>query len=34
MSDVSANREKIKKNKKRIFEIDSQVITNKKMIYG
>ena len=34
MSDVSANREAIKKNKKRIFEIDSKVMTNKTMIYA
>ena len=34
MSDVSVNKEAIKKNKKRIFEIDSEVMTNKTMIYA
>ena len=34
MSNVSVNKEAIKKNKKRIFEIDSEVMTNKTMIYA
>ena len=34
MSDVSINKEAIRENRKRIFKIDSEVMTNKTMIYA
>ena len=34
MSDIQQNKENIKKNKKRIFNLDAEVMTNKTLIYA
>ena len=34
MNEVSKNKEAIKENRKRIFKLDAEVMTNKTMIYA